>query len=266
MAAAVMRRPEILFPEVLSWVGPGMSVQDEGNVALFEELAATLGGDVAFALDGPVLPVPSWKLAVEVYDTERFQTAFRALIDKANEQIAAAGHDGRIVLERADAGNRTDWVVRFTGSEATNVPMRYTFVDGYLLAAPSQVILDRAIEQRGNGYTLTRSKEFQALLPRDGEVNVSAAVWQKLGPVVGQLAAGVSGVVDSAEARRIEAMAAESRPHLITAYAAEDRIVVGSRGEAGIGELLGSVIATREIAMLGRLVDGQRHQQAPAHP
>jgi hypothetical protein len=61
-------------------------------------------------------------------------------------------------------------------------------------------------------------------------------------------------------------MAAESRPHLITAYAAEDRIVVGSRGEAGIGELLGSVIATREIAMLGRLVDGQRHQQAPAHP
>src|SRR5262249_33868676 len=135
MAAAVMRRPEILLSEALSWVGPGVRVQEsDEDLGLFEDLAATLGGDVAVALDGPILPVPSWKLAIEVYDTAGFQRAFTALVAKANERLAASGHDGRIVVESSTAGNRTDWVVRFTAPEAGNVPMRYTFVDGYLVA------------------------------------------------------------------------------------------------------------------------------------
>ena len=125
--------------------------------------------------------------------------------------------------------------------------MRYTFVDGYLVGAPSQVLLDRAIEQRRNGYTLARSKEFQALLPRDGQVNVSAAVWQHLGPVIGPLAGRFSGIVDSEEARQIEALAAESHPRLITAYAEDDRIVIGSRGEArsGVGSAHARARASR---------------------
>ncbi|HEX4823690.1 MAG TPA: FecR domain-containing protein [Candidatus Polarisedimenticolaceae bacterium] len=263
MAAAVMRRPELLLSEALTWVGPGVMVKDDGNVALFEDLARTLGGDVVFALDGPVLPVPSWKLAIEVYDTEAFRRAFDALVAKANDQLAASGHEGRIVVEPVQAGNRTDWVVRYTGNGGSNTPMRYTFVDGYLVAAPSQVMIDHAIEQRQNGYTLTRSKEFQALLPTDGEVNVSAAVWQKLGPVVGQLAGQFSAIVDSEEARRLEAMAGESRPRLVTAYAEPQRIVVGSRGEAGIGSLLGSIMSANELQMLGRLAERAKADRTP---
>ncbi len=34
------------------------------------DIAATLGGEAAFALDGPMLPVPSWKVIVEVLDPE----------------------------------------------------------------------------------------------------------------------------------------------------------------------------------------------------
>jgi hypothetical protein len=206
--------------------------------------------------------VPSWKVAIEVYDSARFQQAFERLVTTANERIAAEGHQGRVVLEREEVGNRIDWVVRFTGEEPGHVPMRYTFTGGYLVAAPSQVLLDRAIEQRRNGYTLARSKKFQDLLPRDGQVNVSAAVWQHLGPVIGPLAGRLSAVVDSKEAREIEAMASESHPRLITAYAEEDRIVIGSRGEAGIGSLLGSVVSAREIGMLGGVLDRLHHAEA----
>ena len=137
--------------------------------------------------------------------------------------------------------------------------MRYTIVDGYLVAAPSRVLLDRAIEQRGNGYTLTRSSAFLDLLPRDGQINVSAAVWEHLGPTIGPLAGKLSGVVNLDEARELEAMATESRPHLVTAYAADDRIVVASRGEAGIGSMLGSLISAERLSVLGRLVEHAQH-------
>jgi ferric-dicitrate binding protein FerR (iron transport regulator) len=260
-AAAVMKRPEILFAEALSWIGVAR-LHGGADLAPFQELAGTLGGDIAVAIDGPLLPVPSWKVAIEVYDSARFQQAFERLVTTANERIAAEGHQGRVVLEREEVGNRIDWVVRFTGEEAGHVPMRYTFTGGYLVAAPSQVLLDRAIEQRRNGYTLARSKKFQDLLPRDGQVNVSAAVWQHLGPVIGPLAGRLSAVVDSKEAREIEAMASESHPRLITAYAEEDRIVIGSRGEAGIGSLLGSVVSAREIGMLGGVLDRLHHAEA----
>jgi hypothetical protein len=268
-AAAVMKRPEVLFAEALSWVGPDATdfqvhldaAETAGGLVPLQQIAATLGGDVAIALDGPVLPVPSWKVAVEVYDPAGFQTAFESLVAWANERIAAEGHTGRIVVEREEIGNRTDWVVRFNGSEAGNTPMRYTFVDGYLVAAPSRVLLDRAIEQRGNGYTLTRSSAFLALLPRDGEINVSAAVWEHLGPTIGPLAGQLSGIVNSEEAREIEAMAAESHPHLVTAYAEGDRIIVASRGEAGLGSMLGSIISAQNLSVLGRVLEHAQHEK-----
>ncbi len=37
------------------------------------DLAASLGGEFAVALDGPAFPVPSWKLVAEVYDPARFE-------------------------------------------------------------------------------------------------------------------------------------------------------------------------------------------------
>jgi hypothetical protein len=270
-AAAVMKRPEVLFTEVLSWIGPDgvdfgpskAQADAKAGMAPLQDLAATLGGDIAIALDGPVLPVPSWKVAVEVYDPVRFQAALERLLGWANERIAAEGHTGRVVVERQDAGNRADWVLRFTGSE-TGLPMRYTFVDGYLVAAPSQVLLDRAIEQRTNGYTLTRSAAFQELLPRDGHVNVSAAVWEHLGPTIGPLAQKFTGVVDSPQARELQEMAEGSRPHLITAYAEDKSIVIGSRSEAGLGSLLGSIISAHQLSALGRVVEHvhQAHEKA----
>ena len=261
-AAAIMKRPEIAFADALSWIGPhgteicpsGAGESDGGEGQALDavrDLAGSLGGDVAIGLDGPIAPVPSFKLAVEVNDTARFQAAFARLVAMANDRIAAAGQEGRIVVEQAQTGNRTDWVVRFTGQEG-GTPMRYTFVDGYFLAAPSQVLLDQAIEQRRNGYTLTRSKAFTDLLPKDGDVNVSAAVWEHLGPSVGPLAEKLSGVVNAGQARELAAMAGESRPHLVTAYAEDDRIVVASRGESGLGSILGSIISAENLGVIGR--------------
>jgi hypothetical protein len=120
------------------------------------------------------------------------------------------------------------------------------------------VLIDRAIEQRGSNYTLTRSSEFAALLPSDGHVNLSAFVWEHLGPTLGPLASKVAGTLASDELEALEAMAAESRPRLVTAYAEDDRIVVSSRGEAGLGSLLGSIMSAHPLGSLGKILDHSR--------
>ena len=263
-AGAIVKRPEALLAEALTWIGPDVpDLEASSDIASLQALAATMGGDVALALDGPVLPIPSWKVAIEVYDAAGFQTELVALIGRINERIASEGHDGRIVVESENAGNRTDWVVRFTGPEAQGNTMRYTFVDGYLIAAPSRSLIDRAIEQRGNAYTLTRSGAFTALLPADGHVNVSAFVWEHLGPTVGPLASRLAGTVASEEVKALSAMTAESGPRLVTAYAEDDRIIVSSRGDAGLGSLLGSMMSGTGLGTLGHVLDHARHAGGP---
>ena len=132
--------------------------------------------------------------------------------------------------------------------------MHYTFADGYLVAAPSRVLIDRAIEQRANGYTLSRSAPFTALLPTDGHVNVSAFLWEHLGPTIGPLAAKVGGLVATDEMQALNAMAGESKPRLVTAYAESDRIVAGCRGGEGLGSMLGTLVSAHSLGTLGHAV------------
>jgi hypothetical protein len=261
-AAAIVKRPEELVAEALTWVTDLPEPQAAGEIEALRGLAATLGGDVAVALDGPLLPIPSWKFAIEIYDPSGFQTEFVNLTSRLNDRIAAEGQTGRIVVESENVGNRTDWVVRFTGPEAQGNTMRYTFTDGYLIAAPSRALIDLAIEQRGNGYTLTRSSAFTALLPSDGQVNVSAFLWEHLGPTVGPLASKLSGAVALDEMKALEAMSAESGPRLVTAYAEDERIVVSSRGDAGLGSLLGSIMSGTGLGTFGRVLN---HVQQVGH-
>lgn len=262
-AAAVVKRPEALFAEALTWIGPSdESIDAPGDLESLRALAATLGGEIAFALDGPVLPVPSWKLIVEVVDPVAFQTEFTNLVGRVNDHLAEHGQEGRLVLSSEDAGNRTDWIVRYTGP--TDVEgagtMRYTIVDGYLVAAPSRALLDLAIEQRGNGYTLTRSAPFTALLPADGHVNVSAFAWEHLGPSLGPIASGVGAALQADQLKQLQAMAGEQKPRLVTAYAEDDRIVISSRGESSLGALLETVISAHSVGSLNYVL----HQAAIA--
>jgi hypothetical protein len=68
--------------------------------------------------------------------------------------------------------------------------------------------------------------------------------------------------VNSEEAREIQAMAAESHPHLVTAYAQDDRIVVASRGEAGLGSMLGSFLYAQNLSVFSRILEHAQHQKS----
>jgi ABC-type multidrug transport system fused ATPase/permease subunit len=73
-------------------------------------------------------------------------------------------------------------------SEYQAVPeIHYVYTDGYLLAAPSQALLDSSIQNRANGYTLTSSAAFTALIPHDQYTNFSAMVYYNVGSTLSPL-------------------------------------------------------------------------------
>jgi ferric-dicitrate binding protein FerR (iron transport regulator) len=79
-ASAVTKDAALMFDDLLDLV----SAQDEEafnqlrnlelllGIDLRNDLAGSFGGEATFALDGPVLPIPSWKLIIEMYEPETF--------------------------------------------------------------------------------------------------------------------------------------------------------------------------------------------------
>jgi ferric-dicitrate binding protein FerR (iron transport regulator) len=212
----------------------GMSFQND--------LAGPLGAEFAFAMDGPVLPIPSWKLAMEVYDPVRLQSTIQKFIEVVNNEAALDGKPGVQLTEQA-VGGRTWYSVSIPDAKLL-ATIDYTFVDGYFVAAPSRELVNRAIQYRDTGYTLTRSTGFASLLPQDRHANFSGLVYHNLGPMLGPLAAGLTaGNVLTPEQRgSLEDLSSEMKPLLVILYGEEDRITLATTGSLfglGVGNFMG---------------------------
>ena len=51
-----------------------------------DDLMANLGGDFLLALDGPVLPTPSWKVVIEVNDPDQLENTLERMVQAVNSQ------------------------------------------------------------------------------------------------------------------------------------------------------------------------------------
>jgi hypothetical protein len=229
----VVKQPAAALQELFSAiesVNPNFATEEaqfesQTGISVMNDLAAPLGGDVAFAVDGPLLPTPSWKFAIEVNDPARLEHTIETMISKAN----SAQHDFTLTLTQAQAGSSTYYTV---ASSRSPVAVYYTYADGYLVAAASQALLTQAIGQRATGFTLTRSAGFKALLAPDGYTNFSAILYENFAPMLGSLAGGLrsTGVLTAEQQKAIDALKVNSAPALIYAYGEPDRIELASTG------------------------------------
>jgi ferric-dicitrate binding protein FerR (iron transport regulator) len=196
------------------------------GVSFLNDVSAPLGGEVAVALDGPALPVPSWKVIVEVYDRDTLQSTITKLVESFNRQ--ASPKAGRLQLAQQQIGPQTYYTL--LDEKRAGWEIDYTFVDSYLIAAPSRSLLARAIQNRQTGYTLTHSPGFQAQLPSDGYTNFSAIFYHNLTPLMTPLAEQLKAMrtLSPDEQHELDALPANSAPGLIYAYGEPDRIVVAS--------------------------------------
>ncbi|MGH9360422.1 MAG: DUF3352 domain-containing protein, partial [Thermoanaerobaculia bacterium] len=247
-AAFVVKDPTAMLDDLLGAIpemGEALAkLESEHGLDLREDLAAPLGGEVAFAVDGPLLPKPSWKLIVEVYDPVRLQ----ATLKRFAAELAEREEEPGVTLTEEVAGGRTWYALRCAG-DSSPFEVHYTFLDGYLVAGPSRALVERAILLRDSQVTLATSETFRELLPADVEVNFSAMVFHNLGPALGPVADRLPAAIGKGPAS-VAALVGNLRPTLAYAYGEEDRILFASasrpsplglnlRALAGFGGLFG---------------------------
>lgn len=255
-ASAVSRDPAEMFDELLAILAEQdqqawsqlQEMQQQIGIDLREDLAATLGGEATFALDGPMLPVPSWKLIVEVYDPATLFHTVSSAITQLNVALAAEG-EAPVLLEEQSAAGRTYQTI---SREGLDFPLVMTTIDGYLVAGPSRGVVDQAIAQRAAGVNLPGSDAFRALLPDNGYTNCSALVYRDLGSLI--------NAVPSELLEEFEVAGALSdglSTGLVCVFGGEDRITVSATGGSlvGIGSVLGMATAIGDAAGAGANID-----------
>jgi FecR-like protein/putative zinc finger protein len=263
VGAFVFKSPSLVLDDMLRIAGAGdakagekmAELESKLDLRLREDLAETLGGEFAVALDGPLLPTPAWKLVVEVEDPARLQSSLQVLVSRANDEALRVQRPG-LRLEAEQAGDRTYYSVRGGGLP---FELHYTFADGYLVAAASRAFVMRAVQLRESGDTLARSQRFQALFPRDRHVNVSGLVYQDLGPLVRVLLDARGSVLAPGQRSAVESLTRDAKPTLLCAYGEEDAIQL-----AGAGGLFDLDPAQLVLPLLlERRISGTRGTAAP---
>jgi len=173
------------------------------------------------------LPVPAWKIVVEVNDPARLQQTLTTLVNQFNQ--FSTGNAGKLQLTSDQVSSRTYYSLH--SSRLPELAFYYTFVDGYLVAAPSEANLNQAIQNRQTGNTLLNSDNFRGQLPTDSYNNFSAIIYNNvassLAPLANQLQSSSS--LSSEQKQSLAALVASSAPGLICVYGEPDRIVAATR-------------------------------------
>ncbi|HKB67902.1 MAG TPA: FecR family protein [Pyrinomonadaceae bacterium] len=240
VAGFVVRDPVKLVDDllgVLETVSPDLrknldKQQADHGLDIRKDIAAPLGGEFAFAIDGPILPTPSWKMVFEVNDSAHLQQTLERIVSEINKEAAKFGKTG-LVWDRVDVSGRTYYTLK---SADFGVEVNYTYVNGYVVMGPSRAMVALSVKRQEEGYTLPRSARFTAGLPADGNTNFSAVFYHNLAPLVQPFAdrmASAASNLPQEQQQAIKAMAADMPPTLAYAYAQGDSITFAANTEGG---------------------------------
>ncbi|MGH9477058.1 MAG: FecR domain-containing protein [Terriglobales bacterium] len=198
--------------------------QDQTN------LASTLGGEFTLAQDGPIVPTPGWKAAIEVNDSLATQADIAQLVHDIN---AAAPANKQLTINQQTSNSYTIRVL--TQGGAAQPVLAYTFAGSYLLAGSSVSEVEDGLQSYASGTGLAASSQFQSLLPQNSQSNFSALIYhnlnQSLAPLVAKLVPSVPANWQSA----VQALLTNSTPGLSYVYARPSSLeLASSRGLLGL--------------------------------
>ena len=238
VAGFVVKDPVSLVDDllgVLNTVSPDLrktldKQQSERGLNIRNDIAAPLGGEFAFAIDGPLLPTPSWKLVFEVNDPAHLQQTLEQVVGEVNKEAGKFGKGG-LAWENADLGGRTYYTLRSTDFGLLEV--NYTYANGYMIVCPSRALVEKSLRSRENGLSLLRSPQFMAGLPVDGNANFSAVFYHNVAGLVPAGLAKTAESLPSGPQEAVKAIASQMPPTLAYAYAQGDSITFAANTEGG---------------------------------
>jgi FecR protein len=239
VAGFVVKNPVTLVDDllnVLETVSPELrknldKQQTERGLDIRSDIAAPLGGEFAFAIDGPILPTPSWKLVFEVNDPAHLQQTLERVVGEVNKEAARFGK-GSLAWEQASIGGRIYYTLR--SSDFGFLEVNYTYANGYLIVGPSRALVERSLTTHDNGLSLLRSAKFTAGLPADGNANFSAVFYHNIaGLVPAGLASTAADKLPSGPREAMKSIVSDMPPTLAYAYAQGDSITFAANTEGG---------------------------------
>lgn len=231
--SVVAKQPALMLDDLFSTLGssdPDFSknlaeMNSELGFDLRDDLASALDGELTVALDGPLLPTPSWKVIVEVNNPGALELVIEKSIERHNREAQRSNAPG-VTLKQQQIGGRTFYTIHLLGPGLAT-ECDYTFADGYMLLAPSRAVLLAALDTHAEGSSLARSASFRSLLPSDNQANFSGMLYQNLSPILKPLGSQVT----SQQFAVLQQLAGDSKPSVICAYGETDRIEVATNGK-----------------------------------
>ncbi|MXY56295.1 MAG: FecR domain-containing protein [Gammaproteobacteria bacterium] len=173
--AVVLPDSEKLTAVLNTWLddrGPA-ETKPKAVSELIDGVVGMLGGEIAVAVDGPLLPQPSWKAAVEVYDQTGLQESIEAWIGLLQAMVGDYG----LTVEAVEGTAPHEPVYRLS---AGGLHAHYAYIDGYLVLAGTRAVLEQARQTYDSGATLLDAAKFQELLPLDSYLDFSAMTYARL--------------------------------------------------------------------------------------
>jgi hypothetical protein len=238
VAGFVVKDPSSMVDDllgVLETVSPDLrktldELQTKHGLNIRNDIAAPLGGEFAFAVDGPILPTPSWKLVFEVNDPAHLQQTLERVVSEVNKQAAYFGKGG-MAWQQSEMGGRKYYTLKSTDFGFLEV--NYTYANGYLIVGPSRALVERALRSQESGLSLLRSAKFTAGLPADGNANFSAVFYHNIGGLVPAGLASTANKLPSGPQEAFKTIAGDMAPTLAYAYAQGDSITFAANTEGG---------------------------------
>jgi len=232
-----------------------LDFQTKQGVNIREDLAVPLGTEFLFAVDGTLLPKPSWKIVAEVDDPVRLQKTIEQMVVAINAEAQESGKEAVTLVPETSAGISYYRLTPAVGPEIT-----YMYWEGYLIMTPGQAFLSQAIQYKNSGYTLAKSPTFRGLFPVESSDECSGILYQNFMPLVGSLAKYVPEQGTGLTAEQVSNLrdtASKLPPTLIVVSGRANEIVFSGRGLPGLNFLtvaafgnLGSMVRMSPEAML----------------
>jgi hypothetical protein len=235
----VVKDPELILDDIfnLAQNEPGAAqhlseMERKHGINLRRDLAEPLGNEVLVAIDGPLLPTPSWKVVFEVNDMPRLENAIQYAVTNVNRELQ--------MLQKPEWSLGSETVEGKTyhslTSKSSPVEIHYTSWTGYMIFAPSRALLTEAIRIHDSGNSISRSAAFRAEMPADGRDLASAIMYQNVDAISRSIPSAATDVLPAnlQNDLRQATLLQKSFPKVAVVYGEQDRILGSAKGSFGI--------------------------------
>lgn len=189
--SASARDPRQALDELLAMVSQNSEAAAEladfeafTGVSLSQDIAASLGTDLTFAIERPTLPMPGWFVAFEVMNAGALDESARRLVERFNDLAVERGQGQSLSFNQETIDGQTWRSISAdrdpaASAEGQSYPfeLHWTYDGAYLVGSIDRALAMRAIGIRQSGPQLVYSDVFERSYPSTSTLHHSGFVW-----------------------------------------------------------------------------------------